>query len=77
MTVFTGFLVFACVWWMVLFLVLPFGIRRADEVGEEIVPGTEPGAPVNPRMGRRFLITTAIATVITAAIVTVVSLDLF
>lgn len=55
---------FVIVWWLVLFMVLPFGARPPDEVQ----PGTAPSAPDKPRLGLKFAITTLIAIVITAAI---------
>ena len=55
------------IWWLVLFLVLPFGIRNAHESGEAVEEGNEPGAPVNPRLVRKAAITTILATVIFAA----------
>ena len=32
-------------WWLCLFIVLPFGARNQEDAGE-VVRGTEPGAPV-------------------------------
>ncbi len=60
MSIFGGLVVFVIIWWMVLFTVLPWGVRR-DENPEE---GHEPGAPVNPRMWLKAGVTTAIATVL-------------
>jgi predicted secreted protein len=39
-------------WVMSAFLVMPFGVRNAHEMGEARVPGQEDGAPVNfnPRL---------------------------
>jgi len=51
---------FFTIWWLVIFAVLPFGIRSQHEAGE-IVPGTDPGAPVTTRLGRVAMITTAIS----------------
>jgi predicted secreted protein len=48
------------IWWIVIFAVLPFGIQSQHEVGT-IVPGTDPGAPAVPRLGRAAAITTAIS----------------
>lgn len=61
---FTAALTFIIVWWLVLFMVLPFGARPPDE----IEPGTAPSAPAKPRMAIKMLITTLIALVITAGI---------
>jgi predicted secreted protein len=51
------------IWWITLFAVLPFGVRTQAEAGE-IVPGTPEGAPSGVRMGRLFLINTAVACVV-------------
>jgi predicted secreted protein len=53
------------VWWVVLFLTLPFGVRSQHEDGEG-APGTDPGAPVMPRMARKLLWTTIVSAVIFA-----------
>ena len=57
---FTGILVFVMIWWVVLFAVLPWGIRVPDEHE----PGHATSAPSNPRLLRKALITTAIAAVL-------------
>jgi len=62
----TGFAIYFVLWWIVLFAVLPFGVRSQMENGEEIA-GTDPGAPSAPRMARKLLWTTVISTVIFAA----------
>jgi predicted secreted protein len=54
--------VFICSWWIVIFMVLPFGVRR-NEAPEE---GHDPGAPIAHNLKKKMLITTAIATVLTA-----------
>ena len=61
---FTTGITFLLVWWLVLFIVLPFGARPPDQ----IEPGTAPSAPARPRIALKFLITTAIALVVTALI---------
>ena len=62
MTLFSGILVFAVIWWLVLFTVLPWGVRRT----EEAEPGHAVEAPANPRIVLRFVITTAITVVLFA-----------
>ena len=54
---------FFTLWWIVLFAVLPFGVRSQEEAGE-IVPGTDPGAPALPHMGWKVLWTTIVTTVL-------------
>lgn len=61
----SGFAVFFIIWWVVLFTVLPFGVRSQLEDGH-IEPGTEAGAPVAPRIGFKLLLTTAIAVLVFA-----------
>jgi predicted secreted protein len=61
----TGLAVFFLIWWVVLFAVLPWGVRSQHEQGE-IAPGTDPGAPVMPRLGRKLLWTTLVTAVIFA-----------
>ena len=59
--------VFLTIWFVVLFAVLPFGIRSQHEAGD-FVQGTDPGAPVAPRLVRTALWTTLIAAAIFAAL---------
>lgn len=61
----SGFAVFFIIWWVVLFTVLPFGVRSQLEDGH-IEPGTEAGAPIAPRIGFKLLLTTAIAVLVFA-----------
>lgn len=63
-----GTVAFACIWMISLFLVLPWGIRNPHETGQEIVQGTDPGAPVAPRMLLKVGITTIVAVIIWAAL---------
>ncbi|WP_050626369.1 DUF1467 family protein [Bradyrhizobium viridifuturi] len=61
----TSLAVYFVLWWLVLFLTLPFGIRSQHEDGVG-APGTDPGAPILARMGRKLLLTTLISAVIFA-----------
>ncbi len=61
----TGFAIYFVIWWIALFLTLPFGVRSQHEDGEG-APGTDPGAPVVTRMGRKLIWTTIISAVIFA-----------
>jgi predicted secreted protein len=64
----TAIAVFILIWWVVLFAVLPWGIRSQHESGaESVVPGTDPGAPTNFRLGQKLLWTTLVSGVIYAA----------
>jgi predicted secreted protein len=53
------------IWWTLLFAVLPFGVHSQAEMND-IVPGSEPGAPARPRLGLKVLATTGIAGIVWA-----------
>ena len=59
-----------------IFSVLPIGIQSNKEVFKEKIGGMDPGAPKNPNMGKKFLITTLITTIIFSVIYYLVSIDL-
>jgi predicted secreted protein len=68
-TVSTAFAIYFVIWWLVLFVTLPFGVRSQHEDGEGVdltVPGSDPGAPIATQMGRKLIWTTVISAVIFA-----------
>jgi predicted secreted protein len=67
-TISTGFAIYFVMWWIVLFLTLPFGVRSQHEDGEG-APGTDPGAPIATQMGRKLIWTTVISAGLFAAAV--------
>ncbi len=67
---FIALVVFALVWWTVLFCVLPVGVRP-DTQGDPEAGGWR-GAPQRPMLGRKLLWTTLISLLIWGAIVGVV-----
>lgn len=60
MAITSAIVVYAVLWFLVLFCVLPFRSRTQAEAGE-VVPGTPSSAPAQEQMGRTFLITSVIA----------------
>ena len=66
-----GIVLFAVIWFMVFFVVLPLRLQSQDEAGQ-IVPGTHASAPQDPRLRRKALITTGIATALWAVIAAVI-----
>ena len=66
MSIFTAVAIYFVIWWVVLFAVLPWGVRSQHESGE-MTPGTDPGAPVLPDIKRKLVWTTIVATVVSAA----------
>jgi predicted secreted protein len=72
MELLSAVVVFMIIWWTVIFAVLPWGNARA----EEPAAGHEPGAPANPRIARKLLITTLISVVLWAIAMAVIQSDL-
>ena len=60
MAVTSALVVFACLWFLTLFCVLPFRSRTQADDGE-VTPGTPASAPADVQIGKTFAITTAIA----------------
>ena len=62
----TGAAIYFIIWWVVLFAVLPFGVRSHAEAGTEAEAGHDPGAPVRPALGPKLIWTTVVATALFA-----------
>ena len=65
MSLTTGIAIYFIIWWMVLFAVLPWGVRSQHEDGAT-APGTDPGAPAIPMLARKLIWTTLVASVVFA-----------
>ncbi|MEL6641709.1 MAG: DUF1467 family protein [Pseudomonadota bacterium] len=80
----SALVLFAVIWFMVLFVVLPLRLQTQGEAGD-VVPGTHASAPANPQLKRKAIITTiwafavwvVIAGTIMSGLVTVRDLDWF
>ncbi len=58
----TSLATYAIIWWLVMFMVLPWGVRRIEP--EDLWEGVVPGAPKNPRMLMKVAVTTGVSGVI-------------
>ena len=56
----TGIMVYLVIWWIMLFAVLPLGVRRVENPG----PGQDRGAPEDPQILRKVVITSLVAGVV-------------
>ena len=65
MEFFTGFAVYFLIWWITLFIVLPYGNRSQAEDGV-VIEGTDPGAPTVSRLPQKLLLNSIIALVLFA-----------
>ena len=80
----SAIVLFAVLWFLTFLIVLPIRLKTQGDVGH-IVPGTHAGAPHEPQLKKRALITTAIAAVLWCIIagiilsgaVTVRDIDIF
>ena len=64
--------IFVIVWWLVLFIALPFGIKKEDEVKH----GNDPGAPKDPMLRKKIIYTT-FASVILSIIISIIKNEIF
>jgi predicted secreted protein len=71
MSIFSGIVLYAVIWFLVLFIILPLRLQTQGEAGE-IVQGTHASAPANPQMRKRALITTAVAAVLWVIITAII-----
>ena len=67
----SGILVFVVLWWLVIFAVLPWGVRIPDKAE----PGHADSAPVKPMLARKVLATTAITAVLWLIVYLVIQSD--
>jgi predicted secreted protein len=59
--------VFFVIWWICLFVVLPFGVKSQHEM-DAVEPGTEAGAPHRPQLLLKAVATTILATAVFAGV---------
>jgi len=64
MSIVEAIVVFAIVWWLFFFMLLPWGVER-NRAPE---PGHDAGAPVRPKLVRKALVATVLAAAATVAI---------
>ena len=76
MTIANHLVVFLVCWWLVFFMVLPWGIKGHHEMDEDFEAGIEPGAPIKANIGKKMLITTGITIIVWASFWAVVAFDL-
>lgn len=69
---FIGVASYVVIWWVVIFAVLPFGVRPSGE-GEV---GHDAGAPANPRLLLKAAVTTVVAGALWLALYWAVNADL-
>jgi predicted secreted protein len=55
--------IYLVIWWVTLFAILPLGTTTRAEAG---LPndGTDPGAPIDPKLKKKFITTTWVSAVV-------------
>ena len=59
----TALAIYFLIWWIALFVSLPFAMRSQAEDGI-VEEGTEPGAPTDPQLAKRLLWNTVLSSAI-------------
>lgn len=62
---------YVVIWWIVLFAMLPIGVRTQAEEGD-VSPGTAESAPHLPRLLPKMLATTVVASVVFAILYVII-----
>lgn len=60
--------IYLTIWWVVFLSILPLGVTSHAEAGIDRGDGGDPGAPVDPKLKRKFLTTTWVSAVVFAVI---------
>ena len=68
-----GFLIYIIIWWVVVFTILPIGIRKQDKVEK----GHAEGAPQNPQILKKFTMTSLIAFVLWLLVFFIIKKQIF
>ncbi|WP_424987685.1 DUF1467 family protein [Microbulbifer sp. S227A] len=71
MSIVSAIVLFAIIWFMTFFIALPIRVRTQGDLGK-VEPGTHAGAPEVHNIRKKMLITTAVALVIWAVVVTII-----
>lgn len=64
MSIASSIAIYLITWWLVLFAVLPFGVKNHEEARADLsflIPGTDAGAPQKPMMAKKLIATTLLA----------------
>jgi predicted secreted protein len=67
MSLVSGLAIYFILWWLCLFVVLPFGVKGQHETGA-VEGGTDPGAPAQPLLFWKVVATTLLSALIFAGV---------
>ena len=64
--------IYVVIWWIVLFAMLPIGVRTSEEAGENVSPGTAESAPHLPNLLPKMVATTVVSSIVFAALYAII-----
>jgi predicted secreted protein len=71
MSIFTGIILYLMLYWLAIFLVLPWG----NTPPEDVEVGHSTGAPANPRLKQKFIITAFVAAALWLTVYVLIKID--
>ena len=74
MSITGSLVVFVCLWWIVFFAMLPTDVNREKK---DNIEGVDPGAPENPKILKKIVLSTAITSIIFIIIYLLVKYEYF
>ena len=72
MTIAFALALYFIIWWIVLFAMLPIGVRTSEEAGEKTTPGNDESAPHMPNLLPKMVATTVVASIVFAALYAII-----
>ena len=75
MTITAALVLYAVLWFLILFIVLPINIKTQGELGQ-ISDGTPASAPENPNIKKKMLVVTIITTVLWSLLYAIISSEI-
>ena len=72
MSLFFAASMYLVIWWIVLFAMLPIGVRTSEEEGEKVVPGAVESAPHVPNLLPKMVATTVVSSIVFAALYVII-----
>ncbi|MBC6497040.1 MAG: DUF1467 family protein [Alphaproteobacteria bacterium GM7ARS4] len=72
MNIVSALIVYIVIWWMVFFMLLPWGNAPSSRP----MLGHDQGAPANPRVGKKALVTTLVSSFLWVIVYYIITRDL-
>ncbi len=64
--------IYLIIWWVVLFAMLPFGVRTTEEIGQKRAPGLADSAPHRPHLLAKMIATTIVSAIVFAGVYAII-----